>query len=72
VSFATNVSSYGDEVEAKIDVCWDQREWFFSASGHELPGRTVKVVRTIEDKAFDCELNGLMAQVMGIEDPGED
>lgn len=75
VTFQTSVSSYGGETDADIDVTWTElpdypvmKDMF----GRELPRPVKTVVRTIENKAYDYDLNPLIEQIVNMEDPGED
>lgn len=65
VTFATDVNSYGGELDARIDVSWTE----VVAMPKHSSLRTM--VRTIESKAYDCDLNPLIAAIVDMEDPGD-
>lgn len=70
VTFQTDVSFYGVP-EADIDVTWTEVVRHYLNNGQELPSGTRDVRKTIESKAFDYDLNGLMAELVEMDDPGD-
>jgi len=66
VTFATNVSSYGGELDADIDVSWSEMVHQNYNGGFD---DVRPVVRTLETKAYDYDLNELIIQVWATEVP---
>lgn len=73
VTFQTDVGGGydGSDIDANIDVTWTEKVAYPVKGGRELPGGTRDVRRTIEDRAFDYDLNGLITEIMELEDPGD-